>query len=103
MDYKIFNACTGVAHRGVWTQRESALKVGCGRKNLSSHRGIEPASAVCGSDALPSELHPHSECRNVPQPILLVRQKSDKLEGWGEMRGLAAAKYSKGTALSSLF
>ena len=28
-------------------------------KNPLPHRGIEPASAACRSDALPTELHPH--------------------------------------------
>ena len=52
-----------IAHGGLRTLvRESALKADSGikweEKNLS-HRGIEPASAACWSDALPTELHPH--------------------------------------------
>ena len=40
------------------TLTESALEVGSGEKNPLPHRGIEPASAACRSDALPTELHP---------------------------------------------
>ena len=39
------------------TVREPALKVDW-EKNPLLHRGIEPASAACRSDALPTELHP---------------------------------------------
>ena len=47
------------AHKG-WmnTVRESALKVDSRRKKPLLHRGIEPASTACLSDALPTELHP---------------------------------------------
>ena len=61
-----------IAHRGVRTHvRESAAKVDSGRKkkNPSPHGGIEPASAACRSDALPTELHPHptlGKCFGVP-------------------------------------
>ena len=40
------------------TVRESALK-GDWKRNPLPHRGIEPASATCRSDALSTELHPH--------------------------------------------
>ena len=40
------------------TIRESALKVDW-EKNPWLHRGIKPALAVCQSNALPTELHPH--------------------------------------------
>ena len=47
-----------IAHGGVRTHvRESALKVDSGEKSLAAP-GIEPASAACRSDALPTELHP---------------------------------------------
>ena len=39
------------------TERESALKVDW-EKNPSPHRRIEPASAACQFDGLPTELHP---------------------------------------------
>ena len=49
-----------IAHGGCTdTVKESALKVDSGRKNILPHRGIEPASAACRSDALATELHPH--------------------------------------------
>ena len=38
--------------------RESALKVDWA-KNPLSNQGIEPVSAACQSDTLPTELHPH--------------------------------------------
>ena len=42
------------------TVRESALKVDSwGEKNPMPHRGIEPESAACRSDALTTELHAH--------------------------------------------
>ena len=40
------------------TVRESALNVDW-EKNRLPHRGTEPASTACRSDALPTELHPH--------------------------------------------
>ena len=48
-----------ITQGGVQTHvRESALKVDSGRKkNPLPHQGIEPASAECRSDALPTELH----------------------------------------------
>ena len=64
MDYGIFNmrtyvnaynctkGCTDIV-------RESKLKVDW-EKNPLPHRGIEPASAACRSDDLPTEPHPHS-------------------------------------------
>ena len=63
MDYKICNVRTDVnacdCTRGCTdTVRESALKIDSGRKIPCPHRGIEPASAACRSDALPTELHP---------------------------------------------
>ena len=48
-----------IAHGCVRTRvRESALKDDSGQKNPLPHRGFEPASAACRSDALPTELHP---------------------------------------------
>ena len=63
MYYGIFNVRLDVnacdCRRGCTnTVRESALKVDW-EKNLLPHRAIEPVSAVCRSDALPTELHPH--------------------------------------------
>ena len=53
-----------IAHEGCRdTVRESALKVDW-KKNPWLHRGIEPASAACLFNALPTELH--------PRPILSV-------------------------------
>ena len=65
MDYGIFNMHTDVnACDCTWgcmdPVRESALKADR-EKNLLPHRGIEPASAECRSDALPTELHPYPE------------------------------------------
>ena len=62
-----YNVCTDVnacdCTQGCTdTVRESALKVDSGEGGgifPSPHRGIEPASAACRSDALPTELHPH--------------------------------------------
>ena len=61
MDYVIFNVYTDVnacnCTRGCTdTVRESALKVDL-EKNPLPHRRIEPASAACWSDGLPTELH----------------------------------------------
>ena len=52
-------------HTGVCgdTVRESVLKVDTGKKIPRHTRGIEPASAACRSDALPTELYPHP-CRS---------------------------------------
>ena len=63
MDYRIFNVRTDVnacdcTQRRMDTVKESALKVDS-EKNPLLHQGIEPVSAVCKSDALPTELHPH--------------------------------------------
>ena len=63
MDYRIFNMRTDVNACGCTqgctdTVRESALKADSERKNPLPHRGIEPASAACRSDALATELHP---------------------------------------------
>ena len=41
-------------------KRESALKVDSGSKIPCRTGGIEPASAACRSDVLPTELHPPS-------------------------------------------
>ena len=50
--------------------RESALKVdwkgGGGGGDSLPGRGIEPASAACWSDALPTELHPLSMQHSLP-------------------------------------
>ena len=49
-----------ISHGGCTdTVRESALKVDSRRKNPLPQWKIEPASAACRSDALPTELHPH--------------------------------------------
>ena len=60
MDYGIFNVRIAInacdCERGCTdTVTESAQKVDSGRKNPLPHRGIEPASAACRSDALPTE------------------------------------------------
>ena len=62
MDYRIFNVRTDVntcecTRKCGNTVRESALKLG--EKPLP-HQGIEPESAACRSDSLPTELHPHN-------------------------------------------
>ena len=65
MDYGIFNVHTDVntcdCTRGCAdTVIESALKVDSGKKTTPlPHREIEPVSAKCRSDALPTDLHPH--------------------------------------------
>ena len=49
------NLMHAIAHGGVRTpSRESALKVDSWKKNPLPHRGIEPASKACRSDALPT-------------------------------------------------
>ena len=60
MDYGIFNVRTDVnacdcTRECTDTVRESALKDNW-EKNPLPHRGIEPASAACRYDALPTEL-----------------------------------------------
>ena len=51
-----------IAHGGCTdTAREFAPKGDSGEKNPLPHQGIEPASAACRSDTLPTELHPHTE------------------------------------------
>ena len=45
-------------HTGVYRHRERVCtESGLWEKNPLLHRGIEPASAACRSDALPTELH----------------------------------------------
>ena len=59
-----------VAHGGARTHvGESALKVDW-EKNPLPHRGIEPASAACRSDALLAEPHPHLSGR--PKEVVSV-------------------------------
>ena len=64
MDYRtltcsqmLINPCS-CSRESTDTVRESALK-GNWEKNPLPHHEIEPASATCRSDALPTELHPH--------------------------------------------
>ena len=66
-DYRIFNMRTDVNADNYTrvctdTVRESALW----EKNPSPHRGIEPTSAACRFDALPTELHPCHQHRTTP-------------------------------------
>ena len=65
-----------IAHCGCTdTVRESALKVDP-KTSPFPHRGIEPASAVCRSDAVPTELHlPH------PQNVILWLSTTLSLKG----------------------
>ena len=61
-DYGIFNVRTDInasnCTRGrMDTLRESALKADSGRNIPCRTAGIEPASAACQSDAVPTELH----------------------------------------------
>ena len=65
----IFNVRTDVSAcdytRGLCGHRKRVCTESClWEKNPLPHRGIEPASAACRSDALPTELHPH--------PIVIV-------------------------------
>ena len=65
MDCGVFNVCKGVnacdcTQGRTDTVRESALKVDW-EKNPLLQCGIEPASAACRSDALPTWLHPFPE------------------------------------------
>ena len=47
-------------HTGVYGHRKRVCTEGwLWEKNPLPHRGIEPVSAACRSDALPTELHPH--------------------------------------------
>ena len=65
MDNRIFNMRTNV-HACDRTQgctdtpKRVCTESWLWEKNPLPHRGIEPASVVCRSDALPTELHPHS-------------------------------------------
>ena len=62
-DHRILNGRTDVNACG-WslgftdTGRESALEVDSERK-IPRRTRVEPVSAACRSDALPTELHPH--------------------------------------------
>ena len=47
-----------IVRGGVRTLKESVMKADW-EKNPLQHWGIEPASVVCRSDFLPTELHPH--------------------------------------------
>ena len=64
MNDGIFNVCTDVnacnCARG-WCENRKRVYAASWlwEKNPLPHRGIEPASAVCRSDALPTEPHPH--------------------------------------------
>ena len=71
MDYRIFSVRTGInacdcTRACTDTLRQSVLKVDSGIKikkiNSFPHRGIELVSAVCRSDTLRTELHPHFSC-----------------------------------------
>ena len=85
MDYAKFNVRTHVKMHAIAhgeckdTVGESTLKVDW-EKNLLPHRGIEPASAVCRSDALPTELHPH--------PYSILRAKEER-----RLRGFNPSDY----------
>ena len=64
MDSRIFNVHTDVnavdCARGCTdTRKRVCTESWLWEKNLLPHREIEPASATCRSDALPSEPHPH--------------------------------------------
>ena len=69
--------------------RESALKADW-EKNPLPHGGVEPASAVCWSDTLPTELHLHQQfSRWLPSItihclLIVVGQfsTSNDLAGW---------------------
>ena len=68
------NACDCVAHGGCTdTVKESALTDDW-EKNPLPHRGIEPVSAACRSDAIPAELHPNpfnvAEVLELPSSLL---------------------------------
>ena len=55
-------------HTGVYGHRKTICTESWQREkkqNLLTHRGIEPASAACRSDALPTELHPHPGCSSI--------------------------------------
>ena len=63
-DCRIFNVCTDVnACDCTWgftdTRKRVCTESGLWEKNPLLHRGFEPASAACQSDALPTELHPY--------------------------------------------
>ena len=53
--------CAQMLMRARWctdTRKRVCTESCLWEKNLLPHRGIEPASAACRSDALPTELHP---------------------------------------------
>ena len=92
MNYRIFNVrtyvneccCTwvgvGLGEVGWYRHRKRVCTESwLWEKNPLPDRGIEPASAACRSDALPTELHPHhlfffflSSSSLGPLPLLLV-------------------------------
>ena len=77
MDYEIFSVRTDVnacnCTRGCTdTLRESALKIGSGKKNPSPRQGIEPASAACRSDALPTKVHPRLQLFSVENRLFFT-------------------------------
>ena len=47
-----------IAHGGVRHRERTCTESSLWEENPLLHRGIEPASAACRSDALPTELHP---------------------------------------------
>ena len=69
MDYKIFNVRTDVnacdCTRGCTdtVRQRVCTKSWLWEKNPLPHRGIDPSSAACRSDALPTELHHHLDLR----------------------------------------
>ena len=72
MDHWIFNLRTDVkvcdCTRGCSNTRKRVCTESWQGENSLPYRGMEPASAVCRSDALPTELHPQSVYLGLNQP-----------------------------------
>ena len=71
-----------IAHRGVQTHVRVCTESGLWEKNPLPHRGIEPASTVCGFDAVPTELHPNPIIISLKgpntEPSVLRRRKGGR-------------------------
>ena len=57
-----------IAHGGLYGHRKTVCTES-GKKNPLPHEGIEPVSAACRSDALPTELHPQPDLFNLKKII----------------------------------
>ena len=73
-------------HSGVYRHRKRVCTERWFRdKNPLPHRGIKPASAAGRSDALPTELHPHSKALSlVGRHVTSIKKKKQQQYYWSE-------------------